>query len=424
MIIHNESEKNIMNNKTNTQNHSLSILFISALDFWSMGKGKGGPALWRTLMGYAKHGWKVYFVTGNYAQEESSKAPENINVIRFDAPWLKRLIKVKKIGYFAKIIWWILFQILAFIKALQIHRQDNIDMVYSYEICGVPVAKLLSKIWKVPVISRFQGTILGVAWMKKKFWKLRAWEHVLAFKIPVNLIIMTNDGTQGDRVLHQLGVDNNRVKFWMNGVDWGPFKKIDSQAIAKKDLKIEVKYVLLNLSRLVSWKCVDRSIIALPELVSNFYDIQLIIVGDGPDRKMLEQLSNKLDIKQNVRFEGAIPLVKVPKYLAAADIFLSFYNWSNVGNPLLEAMMSGKCIVTLNNGDTRRFIQNGYNGILLEYKDLPNLSQVIKNLLKDEERRNYLGANARKFAEEHFWSWEERINTEVTLCASLVKDKR
>ena len=37
-------------------------------------------------------------------------------------------------------------------------------------------------------------------------------------------------------------------------------------------------------------------------------------------------------------------------------------------------------------------------GVLLEYKDLPKLPQVIKELLEDEEHRNYLGDNARKFA--------------------------
>ena len=82
----------------------------------------------------------------------------------------------------------------------------------------------------------------------------------------------------------------------------------------------------------------------------------MIIKGDGPERKILEQLSNKLGIKQYIRFEGASPHNEVPKYFATADIFLSFYDWSNVGNPLLEAMMGGKCIVTLNNGDTGRFI--------------------------------------------------------------------
>jgi len=102
--------------------------------------------------------------------------------------WLTRLMKIKKIGFFAKIIWWVWFQVVAFIKALQIHSKNDIDVLYGYEIYGVPVAKLLSKIWNVPVISRFQGTILGVAWIKKKFWKIRAWEHVLAFKIPTNLL--------------------------------------------------------------------------------------------------------------------------------------------------------------------------------------------------------------------------------------------
>ena len=48
-----------------------------------------------------------------------------------------------------------------------------------------------------------------------------------------------------------------------------------------------------------------------------------------------------------------------------------------MGNPLLEAMMAGKCIVTLNNGDTSQFIKNNENGILLEYDQLSKLPEVI-----------------------------------------------
>lgn len=407
----------------NKPNQIKSILFISALDFWSMGNGKGGPALWQTLMGYAKHGWKVYFVTGNYAQEESSKASVNINVIRFDAPWLKRLIKIKKIGFFAKIIWWIWFQIVAFIKALQIHHKNSIDIVYGYEIYGVPVAKLLSKIWKVPVISRFQGSILRLVWMKKFFWQLRAWEYIVAYKIPSDLIIMTNDGSQGDRLLSQMGVDENKVKFWLNGIDKNKFVFPSKTNEARQELKIYNQYVLLCISRLIKIKGIDLSIKVMAELVKDISDLTLCIVGDGLEREKLELLANKLNVMQNIHFEGAVEHDKVPKYLAAADIFLSFYDWSNVGNPLLEAMMAGKCIITLNNGDTGQFIQNGYNGVLLEYKDLSKLAQVIKELLEDEERRNYLGANARKFAEEHFWSWEERIEAEIKEVVSLIYRK-
>ncbi|MEM4675392.1 MAG: glycosyltransferase family 4 protein [Nitrososphaerota archaeon] len=147
----------------------------------------------------------------------------------------------------------------------------------------------------------------------------------------------------------------------------------------------------------------------------------LVIIGEGPERSRLEQLAIKLGVENHVRFEGAVLHKEIPKYLAAADIFLSFYDWSNVGNPLLEAMMAGKCIVTLNNGDTGQFVKNMENGILLEYEDLPRLPEVIKRLLADEDLRKKLGANARRFAEENFWSWDERINAEIAEVERLIE---
>jgi glycosyltransferase involved in cell wall biosynthesis len=401
-----------------------SVLIISALDYWSMGEGKGGPALYKTLIGYAERGWKVYFITGNRAQGTPDNLHENIQVIRFDVPWLKRLIQIKKIVFFAKILWWVYFQIRAFIEAQRLQSKEKMDVVYGYEIYGVPVAKLLSKLWGVPVIARFQGTSLGVDWVKRPLWKLRAWEHILGLRIPVDLVIMTNDGTQGDRVLKSLGVNMERVRFWMNGVDWELFKSLPEKAEVSKYLQVSGCKVLLTVSRLVRWKRVDRAIQALPEVVRSFPDTILLIVGDGPERKRLEQLAKDLGVEKYVRFEGAVPHKEVPKYLAAADIFLSFYDWSNVGNPLLEAMMAGKCIITLNNGDTGQFIKNGENGILLEYEDLPKLPEVIKELLANEDLRNRLGASAWKFAEEHFWSWQERIEAEIAEVGQLIEQRK
>jgi glycosyltransferase involved in cell wall biosynthesis len=397
------------------------ILIISALDFWSMGNGKGGPALWRTLKGYADRGWEVFFITSNRLHEATTKLPENIYVLRFDAPWLKRLLQIKKVAFFANILWWVYFQITAFVKAQRIRSKHRIDVVYGYEIYGVPVAKVLSKLWRVPMVSRFQGTSFEVAWKTKRFRYVRAWTHLLGLRIPADLVIMTNDGTQGDKVLKQLGIDMTRVKFWLNGVDWELFKNLPNQEQARKILDINVEHVLLTISRLASWKRVDRAIRALPAVLQAYPNTLLVIVGDGPERKKLERLVSELGVKEHVRFEGAVPHREIPQYLAAADIFLSLYDWSNVGNPLLEAMMAGKCIVTLNNGDTGKFIKDEHNGILLEYGELPKLSEVIKDLLADEERRKRLGANARKFAEEHFWSWEERMEAEVRAVEALLR---
>lgn len=397
------------------------VLIISALDFWSMGRSKGAPSLWQTLKGYADGGWRVYFITGNKDPNSVDEVHPNIQVTRFDARWLKKLMRIKKVGFFARALWWVWFQVVAFIKAQRIRANSPIDIVYGYEVSAVPVAKVLSKLWHVPVVSRFQGTILRVAWMNRRFWKIRAWEHVLGLKTPVDLVIMANDGTQGDRVLQQLGVNMHRVRFWVNGLDREIFKDMPEKREAKEALNLKDKQVLLNVSRLDTWKRVDRSIQALPEVVKDFPDVLLVVVGEGHERERLEHLSRRLGVESYVQFKGAVPHHEIPRYLAAADIFLSLYDWSNVGNPLLEAMMAGKCIITLNNGDTSQFVKDEYNGILLEYDELPTLPNIIKRLLADEELRNQLGANARKFAEENFWSWDERMEAEVRAVEALLK---
>lgn len=75
-------------------------------------------------------------------------------------------------------------------------------------------------------------------------------------------------------------------------------------------------------------------------------------MGGRPERECLDYLAHEMEVAPYVRFEGAVLHDQVTKYLDVVNIFLSFYNLSNVGNPLLEAMMAGKCIITLNNGDT------------------------------------------------------------------------
>ncbi len=412
-----------MNMQLKTNSFSRSILFISALDLWSMGKDKGGPALCRTLTGYANRGWQVYFITGNRTEGLSDELHENIQVIRFDAVWLKKLVQIRKVGFFSKILWWFYFQVMAFIKAQKLRSKTKIDVVYGYEIYGVPVAKILSKLWGVPMVARFQGSILRLVWMKRPYWQVRAWEYVLAYKVSSgsNLVIMTNDGSQGDQLLAQMGVNAKKVRFWLNGLDIESFQRFPVIEKARESLQISCRHVLLSVSRLMWLKRVDRNIYALPEVVKDYPDTILVIVGDGPEKKRLKQLADELGVREHVRFEGAVPHSEIPKYLAAADLFLSFYDWSNVGNPLLEAMMARKCIVTLNNGDTGRFIRNRENGVLLEYGELTKLPEVIKELLADEELRDRLGANARKFAEENFWSWEERIETEIHEVGALLE---
>ena len=103
-----------------------SVLFICALDVWSLGNGKGGLALYNTLIGYASRGWKVYFITGNRGDISGHDLHENINIIRFDALWLKKMMKIKKSVFSPKLYGGFIFRL--FHLLLQFTRGANINL--------------------------------------------------------------------------------------------------------------------------------------------------------------------------------------------------------------------------------------------------------------------------------------------------------
>jgi len=408
---------------TNRQEDSpKSILFISGLDIWSMGANKGGPALSQTLLGYANAGWRVGFITGNKGTSEHTL--NGVSTFRFDAPNLKRSYLNPRLPFvlrsFLYVMWWLYFQVKTFVMAQSLNKKYSFDVIYSYEILGVFIGKILSLLWRVPFVTRFQGTVFDVRWREGWFKYIYAWDHWLSLRTPADLVIMTDDGTQGDKVLAKLRVDMTKVRFWMNGTDKEAFADLTSAQEAKNRLGIAHRHVLLTVSRLVGWKKVDRAIIALPSVLKEVHDTLLIIVGEGDEKENLMKLCEALGVKDHVLFTGSVPHHEVKYYMAAAAVFLSLYTWSNVGNPLLEAMLAGKCIITIANGDTPRVINNGVTGILLEEDNLAPLPDLIIDLLNNSNRVDELGNNARQYGLENFKTWEKRMEEEISEIASLI----
>ena len=111
-------------------------------------------------------------------------------------------------------------------------------------------------------------------------------------------------------------------------------------------------------------------------------------------------------------------------YLQRADVFISLYSASNLGNPLFEAMRCGKAIITVDTGTTGSVIKNEANGILLPEKELSCLHKEICRLLSDENERKRLGNGAKRFADENFRTWDERVAAEIREVTALLPPER
>ncbi len=398
----------------------MRVLSLSPTPLWDVEDQKGMPSLFLGQKAFVEAGHGAIFAYGGKVDRNYDY--HGITMVELRIPhfeisseriWLHRL---------AEKLFWVFFLIFGFFKGYALCRKHRPDVVYGHFYYGAPVAWLLGKIWRIPNITRMYGTFLFPA--LGSFWrKARKLDEVLAFKIPCAYFIMTDDGTRGDDCARTFGVPEAKLKFWRNGVNKDIYDpNVDIMAL-KASLSIPENHLLIvAVCRLSLWKGVHRLIEALPGVLRETPNVTTVIVGDGEERGNLENLCRQLNVEKNVHFLGMILHDEVPKFLNSADIFVSLYDYSNVGNPLLEAMCCGKCIVTLDVGATGRLIQDGKNGVLLNMEDLPRLSTVLGSLIKDETRRTSLGKAARRYAEMNFWSWSERVKAEVSLIEELVKN--
>lgn len=394
---------------------------ICSLDIWSLGHKKGAQSLYETIKGLQRPGYKIWYLT-----DRSGKKVKHNNVLLkgiickiFNLNIDITVLNNKLLKSVLNKIRWILFQFYVLFYGMSIIKREKIDLIYAYEIYGIFSAFILKLFFHKPLITRFQGTILEPK-LKNRLNLFLYLEHTLAFFLSrySDLIIMANDGTQGDKVLKYFKVPQKKIRFWYNGVDVNikDIKGINSINIRNRKLSLKGVHVLVTLSRLAVWKRVDRIIQALPAIIKvyNRKKIYLIIIGDGEDRGKLEKLCCDLNISEYVFFTGALSHDKALEILKRADLFISLYDLSNVGNPLLEAMKLKRCIVTLNNGSTGQIIKNNKNGILLELVNLKKrLPGIILDLLSDKNKRNKMGDQAFYFAQNELNTWEQRMTREV-----------
>lgn len=400
---------------------SKAVLMMSTLVIQPLAPVYGTPVVAYTLRAYIKAGWTVYFVVGFKPKPVDTELAKQLHILWFAIPLLRTLGRLRKIGFFARAVWWAIAQVLFFVKGLRIIGKYKVDLIYTWDVDAAPAAWVLSKLFGIPWVARYLGTGSALyAQMKSKFWKIRSWQQVVAYKLPANIVIMTNDGTLGDVVLEKLGVDSNKIRFLMNGVDKQAFSALPPKEIARQQLGITTEYVLLTVSRLDFGKRVDRSVSAMPGVISKIPETTLMVVGDGPERHALEKLAREIGVTEHVRFVGAVRHDEVPLYYAAADVFLSLYDISNVGNPLLEAMLAGKCCVALDVGATSKIVKYGVTGILIVKEQLKSLDQALVSLLENQPLRERLGANAKEWAWQHLKSWDERLEQELREVEKLV----
>jgi len=174
----------------------------------------------------------------------------------------------------------------------------------------------------------------------------------------------------------------DKIRVIYNGVDINrPFD----------DAKPRNGFVVGTVSRLTRNKGVEVLMDAFLKLAAEFKDLKLLIVGDGPTRKELEE--NAAPLKDRILFAGhqedVFPLLNI------MDIFVMPSFAESMPFSLMEAMSFGLPVISTRVGGVPELVEDGRNGILVPAGSADSIRDAVYGLIKDREKMAILGRNAR-----------------------------
>lgn len=183
-----------------------------------------------------------------------------------------------------------------------------------------------------------------------------------------------------------------------NGVDTHRFNPANPKLEEFTDGKQNILYV----GRLEDRKGFGHLLEAYKALKTKNPNLRLIVVGDGPNKKMHEKQAEET---ADVCFQGKVDADVIPRYFASAHVFSSpaLYGESQ-GIVNLEAQASGVPVVSGDNPGYRFAINSGHDGILIDPKNTAQYAKALGDVLDNEQLRQSLIDNGLQTAHAHDWS--------------------
>ena len=287
-------------------------------------------------------------------------------------------------------------RILRVIWALyRIFRQQRFDLLHTHgyfaDICALPIARLC----RIPALSTCHGFI-NTDWKlqlnnRMDLWSLRLCKRVLA----------VSDGIRNG--LEERGINKEKIRVITNAV---PVPSLamqndkDRRCFRQQHGISPEEFVFVYVGRLSEEKGLHYLLEAFSGLIRSAICARLVLIGDGPQLKMLEQRVAELDLERQVSLTGFQK--QISPWLAIADCFVLPSLTEGTPMALLEAMAAGVPIVATGVGGVPDVITNGVNGLLVPCANAEALRDGMSRIIAHPELREKYRCEARKTVESRY----------------------
>jgi len=150
-------------------------------------------------------------------------------------------------------------------------------------------------------------------------------------------------------------------------------------------------------------------------------DATLVVVGDGNWCKRYKNHARNRGVDNKVIFAGIVPYAELPLYYRGANVTVlpTYTQAEGFGMALIEANACGRPVIGTSIGGIPYVIEDGYNGLLVDPKNVQALSNAITRVLTDARLAASLGKNGCKRVQNEF-TWERSIKRTIQLYEGLI----
>jgi glycosyltransferase involved in cell wall biosynthesis len=277
---------------------------------------------------------------------------------------------------------------------------DLIDAHYFYPD-GV-AAVMLGKHFNKPVVITARGSDINLIGKNPLARKKILWAADNAAGVITVCAALKNE-------LVKMGANASHITPLRNGVDLQRFHCLDKRQI-RTELGLS-RFTLLTGGALTENKGHHIAIQALVHLP----DVELMIVGSGPDLALLHTLAINLKVADRVKFIGALAQPELIRYYNAADLMVLMSAREGWANVLLESMACGTPAIATDVGGSSEVITAKVAGLLVEERTAPALAAAVTLLRSDFPARTA----TRHYAEKY--SWDDTTQGQLNLFNAILK---
>lgn len=399
---------------------------------WTHGDKVGMPTVYYTAIGFAKKGYDTHLVIGSNKETKSffydgvtiHHCKVNVSKGTFDAfnsIFENQYGKVE----FQKIkrLW--KNAIISFLEENSLTK--NADLVYLISPMSCLLAdnfRGLKQVWRfmgVNVINSETGKI-SLSSVKSHPIEYLSFKKLSEISKKINpFIVITDDGTRGNKLIEVMQMNYADFLFLKNGVE--DFRNISIEpknALQDKylhvydylsKLKSQGIKIVISTNRFAEWKRNDLVLKTLEKLVAERgrKDLVFLFIGGGPQLNVIKERANST-VGDMAIFLGPVERFTMSFWFRLSDIYISMMDLGQLGNSTFEACLYGLAPVLRNNGDTSLFFDKS-SAMLV--KDSDEAVDAIEYLIDNPNVRVSLGREASNLVLQKLGTWENRIETEI-----------